>query len=294
MFVDPEGFVERDTGAPAGTEYRTFHSRIVRNLDGAAGLATYLLYLPPGYSQDAITRYPVVYWLHGLNGTQRDGATCFVPHLDAAIRAGIAPPSIAVLVNGLGDSRYYDSFDGRKPVESVIVHDLIRHVDDTFRTLAARESRAIEGFSMGGFGAAHLGFKYPELFGAVSIMTGALLDDESARGAPDLLATTGLFAKCFGTVERFHAGSPWVVVRERAACIAGRTCVRIAVGDNDSLLGRNTRYHQLLDELEIAHQFTVLPGVPHDTTAIYDALGTGGAAFYARAFSRGGAGTGSA
>jgi enterochelin esterase-like enzyme len=281
-------FVDPDEWAPAGTQYRTFHSRI---LDGPA---SYLLYLPPGYSPDAITGYPVVYWLHGLNGTQRDGATCFVPHLDAAIRAGIAPAAIAVLVNGLGDSRYYDSFDGQRPVESVIIHDLIPHIDDAYRTRATRESRAIEGFSMGGFGAAHLGFKYPDLFGAVSMMAGALLDDESAKGAPDLLATTGLFAKCFGTIERFRAGSPWVVVREHAASIAGRTSIRLAVGDNDSLLGRNTRYHHLLEELEIAHQFTILPGVPHDPAAIYNALGIRAMAFYARAFSRSDASRGSA
>jgi enterochelin esterase-like enzyme len=271
-------FCDPDTGAPTGTQYRTFHSRII------AAPASYLLYLPPGYSQDAAERYPVVYWLHGLNGTQRDGAACFVPHLDSAIRTGVAPAMIAVLVNGLGEGRYYDSFDGRRPVESVIVRDLIPHVDSAYRTLASREGRAVEGFSMGGFGAAHLGFKYPDRFGAVSIMAGALLDDESAAGAPDLVATPALFEKCFGNLDYFHAGSPWVLVRDNADRIRGRTPVRIVAGDQDSLLARNTRYHQLLDDLGIAHEFTVLPGVAHDPGAIYDVLGTDGPAFYGRAF----------
>ena len=259
MFQDP------DTRAPSGTQYRTFHSA------NAAGPASYLLYLPPDYEQSS-ARYPVVYWLHGLNGTQRDGATSFVPHLDAAIRTGISPPMIAVLVNGLGDSRYYDSFDGQRPVESVIVRDLIPHIDSAYRTDARRECRAIEGFSMGGFGAAHLGFKYPDLFGRVSIMAGALLDDESAAGAPDLITTTRLFAKCFGTREYFHAGSPWVVVRDNAARIRNRTRIRMAVGDNDALCPRNRRYHELLSDLNIAHDFTVLPGVGHDAEAVYATL----------------------
>jgi S-formylglutathione hydrolase FrmB len=276
-------FADPDTGAPAGTQYRTFQSQTIQ------GPASYLLYLPPGYSEAAAERYPVVYWLHGLNGTQRDGATCFVPHLDSAIRARAAPAMIAVLVNGLGNSRYYDSFDGQRPVESVIVRDLIAHIDETYRTLASRAGRAAEGFSMGGFGAAHLGFKYPDLFGAVSIMAGALLDDESAAGAPDLVATPALFQKCFGTLDYFHAGSPWVVVRRHADRIRGRTAarvtsVRIVVGDHDSLLARNTRYHRLLDDLGIMHEFTVLSGVSHDPGAIYAALGTEGPAFYSRAF----------
>jgi enterochelin esterase-like enzyme len=258
-------FLDPDTGAPSGTQYRTFHSSVI------GGPASYLLYLPPGYSHSD-DRYPVVYWLHGLNGTQRDGATCFVPYLDARIRTGMASPTIAVLVNGLGDSRYYDSFDGQRPVESVIVRDLIQHIDSAYRTHATRECRAIEGFSMGGFGAAHLGFKYPDLFGSVSIRAGALLDDDGAAGAPDLIATPGLFEKCFGNLQYFHAGSPWVVVRDNAGRIRGRTVVRMAVGDNDALFPRNRRYHELLNELDIVHEFTILPGVGHDPEALYTAL----------------------
>src|SRR5665213_2208447 len=37
------------------------------------------------------------------------------------------------------------------------------------RTWRARHCRGVEGFSMGGFGAAHLGFKFPDLFGVISI-----------------------------------------------------------------------------------------------------------------------------
>jgi len=57
---------------------------------------------------------------------------------------------------------YCDSRDGKYPLETVIVSDLIPHVDAACRTIAAREGRGLDGFSMGGFGAAHLGFKYPD------------------------------------------------------------------------------------------------------------------------------------
>ena len=264
-------WLDADRSEPAGTRYKTFRS------DKAGGDVSYLLYLPPGYDTASTTRYPVVYWLHGLGGSQRSGAA-FVRHLDAAIRSGRSPAMIAVLVNGLRDSRWVDSHDGQRPVETVFIRELIPHVDQAYRTTAARGSRMIEGFSMGGFGAARIGFKYPDLFSAVSIMAGALLDDESiATTQPDL------FAKNFGAnTAYFHANSPWVVVEQNAAAIRERTAVRIAVGDQDSLLVRNRNYHDLLGRLKIEHGYTVLPGVGHDSAKLYDTLGDEGFAFYQR------------
>ena len=40
---------------------------------------------------------------------------------------------------------------------------LIPHIDATYRTIADRKHRALEGFSMGSWGAAHLAFKHPEV-----------------------------------------------------------------------------------------------------------------------------------
>lgn len=239
---------------------------------------SYLIYLPPDYETAQGKRYPVVYWLHGLGGNQRGGGA-FVAHLDAAIKAGNSPSMIAVLVNGLRDSRYYDSYDGKRPVETVLVKDLLPHIDETYRTVGKREFRAIEGYSMGGFGAAHLGFKYPELFGAVSIMAGALLDDEMATSKGDL------FEKNFGSNKAyFHAGSPWVVVRENVEKIHGRTFVRVGVGDRDNLLERNKNYHELLDGLGVRHEFFTVPEVAHDQSRFYQTLGNKAFEFYQKAF----------
>ena len=90
-----------------------------------------------------------------------------VARIDKEILAGKIPPFIVVLVQGLPSVRYINAKDGKRPVEDVIVKDLIPHIDATYRTVASREGRAIEGMSMGGYGALRLGFKYPELFGTV-------------------------------------------------------------------------------------------------------------------------------
>jgi len=272
-FLSAQDWADPDKTAPSGTTYATFFSPTVKSD------VSYLVYLPPGYDTSAGRRYPVIYWLHGLNGDQRGGAKWFVPQLDAAIKSSLAPPAIAVIVNGLRDSRYVDSYDKKKPVETVIVKDLVAEIDKTYRTIASRDGRALEGYSMGGFGAARLGFKYPEVFGAVSIMAGALLDDESIKTRAEL------YEKNFGSnPEYFHANSPWTLVESNANAIRGRTFVRMGVGDQDSLLETDRKYHELLGRLKIEHEFFTVPGVAHDDKAFYDKAGPAGFSFYGRAF----------
>jgi enterochelin esterase-like enzyme len=270
-------WVDPDRSAPAGTTYETFFSRTIGRQ------VSYLIYLPPDYQSAVNKRYPVIYWLHSLGSTQREGAATFVPRLDAAIRSREAPAAIVVLVNGLGDSRFCDSYDGKQPVESVIIGDLIPHIDTTYRTVATRAGRAVEGFSMGGFGAAHLGFKYPEVFGAVSVLSGALWDAESVATPP----RARLYGRNFGgKKEYFEENSPWNLVAWNADAIRGRTLVRVVAGDRDGLSVLSQKYHELLETLHIEHEYSLLPGIGHDEVGIFRGLEKRMFSFYATAFSQ--------
>jgi len=263
-----------DRSEPAGTRYRTFPSQT------AGGEVSYLLYLPPGYEEAGQRRFPVIYWLHGLNGTQRTGQF-FVSLLDAAIRAGQAPPAIVVLVNGLRDSMYCDTRDGR-PVETVVVRELIPHVDAAYRTIAQRRARAIEGYSMGGFGAAHLGFKYPDLFGAISVMAGALHTEESLP-----TRRKEIFEKIFGGDAAYlRANTAQTLAERNAAQLRGRTAVRIGVGDQDQLLDWNRSLHERLGRLGVENEFFTAEGVGHQGARFYQVLGDRQWAFYRRAFGK--------
>ena len=144
----PQGeWLDPNRSEPKGTKYKTFSSKVLGGRD-----VSYLIYLPPDYEQQT-ARYPVIYWLHGYGGNIRAGATAFVPQLDCAIREVALPPMIAVMVNGKGASFYRDTPNGEAPVESVVIKDLIPHIDATYRTIADRTGRIIQGYSMGGYGA---------------------------------------------------------------------------------------------------------------------------------------------
>jgi len=262
-------WADADTTAPPGTKYETFPSEVARTR------VSYLLYLPPGYDADPSRRYPVVYWLHGMCGHAWNG-NGFVQQLDHAIRGRQAPAMIAVLVNGMADSYYFDSPDGRWPIESVIVKDLVPYIDRTYRTIARREARALEGFSMGGFGAAHLGFKFPDVFGLVVIDAPAFNSLETFRqGLPEISA------KMFGDSTYFYANDPVRLVTRNADRLRGRTHIRIAVGDQDGTEEAAHELHMVLRKLGIDHELEVVPGVAHERQRFYDTLGARSLAFYA-------------
>jgi enterochelin esterase-like enzyme len=263
-------WLDPDRGAPNGTQYRTFGSAVLGRE------VSYLVWLPPGYAETT-KRYPVIYWLHGMGGNQRGGATQFVPQIAAAIKEGVLPHCLVILVNGMVRSFYCDSSDGRIPMESVLIKDLLPHVDATYRTIARREGRIIEGYSMGGYGAAHLGFKYPELFGTVIINAGALIDP-TFTNIPKEGPMFGVFGEDHA---RRVAQHPFTLARKNATRLRA-THIRIGCGSEDGLLALNRQLHTLLTELSLEHAFEIVPGVAHEPPRYFRELGTNVYTFHAR------------
>ena len=199
---------------------------------------SYFIYLPAIYDAQPHQRFPVLYWLHGSGGGL-PGVPAMVDHFDTAIRAGKTPPMLIVFVNGLADSMYCDSKDGRTPMETLIVKELVPNVDAGFRTITNREGRLLEGFSMGGYGAARLGFKYHDLFGSISILAGGPLDLElkGPRATANPKERERILQTAFGgDLEYFKAQSPWMLAEQNADAIRSNTRIRMATGESDSTL----------------------------------------------------------
>jgi len=268
------GWVTRAVDAPR-VAHRTFPSTAAR------AAVSYHLYTPAAYDREPQRRFPVVYWLHGSGGGL-PGIPQLARRFDAAIEAGRVPPVLVVMVNGLEMGMYVDWRDGSAPVETVLARELVDHVDATYRTVATREGRILDGFSMGGYGAARFGFKFPERFATVSIMGAGPMQEELAgtpRASP--AEARALLQRVYGgSQDTFRAVSPRRLAEEKAAVLTAGSRIRLVVGDRDETYRNNIAFHGHLQRLGIPHQWRVLPGVPHNPNAVLDALGDDHWAFY--------------
>jgi endo-1,4-beta-xylanase len=204
-----------------------------------------------------------------------------VKRLDEQIRGGNATEMIVVSsIDPTGLSMWTNSKDGRLPMETITIDELIPHIDSTYRTIATRSGRAIEGFSMGGYGAAYLGPKYHELFSSISVLSGALHTPETFRER-----RRAIYENVFSGDEAYAAEhSPWTMTRRHADAIRDNTIVRVHVGADDGLLEWNTNYHLLLDELDIEHEWAVIPNSPHDLEVLMQNWEGNFFAYYGRVF----------
>jgi S-formylglutathione hydrolase FrmB len=138
---------------------------------GLHGRLSFDVYLPPGYD-GSTTRYPTVYYLHGLPAGPR-AFTSFgyvASALDSTGRRAIvvAPQGAH---DGDTDPEYLDWGPGRD-WESAIADELVPAVDRRYRTLPRRSARAIVGVSAGGYGAAIIGLHHLDEFGAIESWSG--------------------------------------------------------------------------------------------------------------------------
>lgn len=248
-----------------GTQYRLYPAPS----QGAGTQASYRLYLPPGYSADSSRRYPVIYFIHGRSVDSKRPLTAgYIARADAAIRSGVMPPTIIVLAQGDNTGWYVDSQDGQRRMESILIKDLIPHVDATYRTIARREARAIEGHSMGGYGALHLGFKYPQLFVAVTGNSPALIEQ----------TTDGVGDQAFWDRE-----SPTTLAKANVDKLRQQR-IRVIVGDKDGLFAVGKKMDEWLTSLNVPHGFFPVHGSPHnhDQLLQYETFDT--MAFYGEVF----------
>jgi len=270
-----------------GVSHHSFESK-------AAGCrVSYHLYRPATYDRQPEARFPVVYWLHGSGGGLA-GIPKVSAHFDDAIKAGKLQPCLVVFVHGMIEGMYVDWKDGSAPLESVIIKDLLPHIDGNYRTIASRDGRLLDGFSMGGYGAARLGFKYPELFGAISMMgAGPLQEDLTSGPRTSRQKAIQVLDKVYGgDPEYFKSVSPRSIAKKNRDKLMRGLLIRHVCGDKDETFRNNREFHEFLEQLKIPHIWTVLPGVDHNPMRTLEALGDSNWDFYRKAFQKSSVGEG--
>ena len=241
---------------PEGVTHHTFFSKALNREVG------YCLYLPPGYATEATRRYPVIYNLHGAGGNELHSfADAKVLH--EGIVAGRWAPMIMVLPNGGQATFYKDSFDGKLPAETLIIRELLPHIDATYRTIASRAGRAIEGFSMGGRGSTRLALKYPELFCSLHNQAGNVphTADNFDPTKPNEYPNNYLGPDR----ARYIDNDVYHLIKKNAAAIKSNLRIAITCGTrDDGHLPTVREFHAALLAAGVDHTYLEVEGLAHE------------------------------
>lgn len=242
--VQPQSFTATSTGLPVN----------------------FTVYLPPGYASSS-RRYPVLYHLHGIGGAHNGNQISLLPRsLEAAVRAGLVQDLILVFPDGYIDSFWADSANSAKPAETHLVQELLPYMDSHYRTLTAPGFRIIQGFSMGGFGAAKFASKFPNLFTTCMVYDGALLNwtqvqQRHAQQAQEIFNNDG---------ARFNLYSPWAWLGQNSTTLTSGSVFRDAVG---ALVNENRAWRDALAANAQSSDY-VETGLIHALGPLLDAQGS--------------------
>lgn len=256
----------------------------------------YNIVLPKGYEGSPDKKYPVLYLLHGYTSNYTDWAKL------GAGKAAMPYDLIVVMADG-GNSWYANwaksEGDAKDAWEDAIIKDLIGHVDTTYRTVAGREGRAINGLSMGGYGSMMLGLRHPEMFASVGSHSGAigfareigkkLRDGEDLKKGLRKMADTPNAAigldhfdsplertpkgDLFATPEQADDHDPFVLITKIP--VAKLPHLYIDCGTEDFLYNDNREFARLLLDKKIPFTFAETPGghsPPYWAREIYQSM----------------------
>ena len=234
-YYDPNPAIEH------GSVTTSYYNSTVSN-----GLRTILVYTPPQY--DAKKKYPVLY-LMGGSGEATDswykyGQVNWI--MDNMIAEGKIKPTIVVMVNNqiVHRSSPNHSALSFKMMEQEYKECIIPWVDSHYSTIRSSKGRALAGLSMGGRHTQYIGFRNPDLFGSLGILSAALTAaDEKAFGKDDV--AMGRDKKAFkkAKFDYIYIGAGKYETNEKS---------------------RHVLLHNQLEELGIEHEYYIGGFSAHD------------------------------
>jgi S-formylglutathione hydrolase FrmB len=227
----------------------------------------YAVQLPPSYNTDSKRRYPVLYFLHGMFGNevefQRRGVAAKIATLREEGKIG----EFIIVAPAGGNSFYLNSKNGVR-YEDAIIQDLIPHIEKTYRAMGTPAGRAIQGISMGGWGALMLAFKHPEMFSSVTTHCAALFDELPKPTGEDRRSKfmAQLIGNIFGDPPDeayFRTVNPLFIADANAAAIKKSGLkIYFDCGEQDQygFQVSNKAFDERLAKDGIAHEFHLFPG----------------------------------
>lgn len=248
-------FVNPPAESPQYVNHKTFYSQVLHHEIG------YNIYLPPEYA-DCGEAYPVAYHIHGWTGNESS-------EIWPLEKVYTNRRAITVFLNAISSEEDY--FDALLQIESILITELIPHIDGQYRTDTTRENRMLSGFSMGGNMAFYYAVKHPELFGAVTPYAGTyhhlyFKEYRTVGVAPEKV--TEVYEEMMREEWYLEENNILCLVRQNAEQIRGKLNIDIHIGTADILFCDNELLHLYMDSLNIPHAYRKFEEIGHDLCKI--------------------------
>ncbi len=230
------------------------------------------VYLPAEYATNPKKHYPVLYLLHGSGGDENAWPEFGKAQeiMDNMIADGRIEPMIVVMPNGIvtldaapGESPYMTAVPTANNVssmmgkiEKVFVDEVVKYVDENYRTTKDKAHRAIAGLSLGGLQTIYISANNPDEFdyiGLFSAQTTNTLENETISKIKKVFKKVADIKEFFG-----HKSDPDGIggidtykdfdTKLKAQFDANPKLYYIAVGVDDFVKSLNDDYRAKLDE----------------------------------------------
>jgi enterochelin esterase-like enzyme len=201
------------------------------------------IYTPPGYDDDANTKYPVLYLLHGGGEDERgwstQGKTDLI--LDNLIAEKKAKPMLVVMMDGNVGGGGLAGFGERtlQLFENELKQVVIPFVEKNYRAKTDVRSRALAGLSMGGLQTLYAGVRNNHMFAYLGVFSSGWFANNTTLSDPQ-----------------------YAFMKENASAInANLKQFWIAMGGREDIAYNNCKVMlSKFDEMNIRYTYSEYPG----------------------------------
>lgn len=220
--------------------------------------------LPSNY--DTLKTYPVLYFLHWWGGDNQS-------FLSTNLINELKSRQLIVVTPNADTSWYVNSFSNpMNRYEDFMLNELFNYIDRNYQIDSKKQS--IGGFSMGGYGALHFGFKHPERFKYIVDICGAInapfYDIPLTTDSP-LNFIINSVRLAFGDEKTYTPKSTDVFLQLKNRNKSVNQLIFIATAKNDEFDFIKPQHEKLIKELEkqkIKYQYFEFEGGHFDGKVI--------------------------
>lgn len=185
--------------------------------------------------------------LHGFSGSSREWL------YGSSIEEIACKYNLAVLMPSAENSFYLDAEGTGRAYGTYTGRELLEYARKTFGLSSKKEDTIIGGYSMGGFGAIHVGLSNPDLYGGIFALSSALIIHKISglpEGAAEGPADYAYYRGVFGDLSQLELSrkNPEVLIRELKRQGMKTPPMFLACGTEDFLLENNRAFYRFLQE----------------------------------------------